>query len=319
MIQTSPLVNFILNSIAIGIVFLFGSTGEIITEKSGHLNLGIPGVMCAGAMSGCAAIHALYRLELPGFVVVTVSILASFIGSALLGALYSFLTVSLRANQNVTGLVLTTFGVGLTKFVMSTLSAPHYLYAKSFFRFPFSEYKNSLQYCGVMMFLALIIAVLSSVILTRTRVGLHLRAVGENPATADAAGINVSRYRYFATMIGCGIAGLGGLYYIMDFSGSQEAYKSIEPLGWLAVALVIFALWRPHVSIFGSIVFGAFFIVAQSITLFDFVKISLKQTTLLEMLPYVITLIILIISSVRNKRENQPPEGLGINYYREDR
>ncbi|MBQ9543748.1 MAG: ABC transporter permease [Clostridia bacterium] len=318
MTGTSPVINFILNAVAIGIVFLFGSTGEIITEKSGHLNLGIPGVMCAGAMSGCAAIHVLYDLELPGFLVVTISILASFLGSALLGALYSFLTVNLRANQNVTGLVLTTFGVGLTKFVMSTLSAPHYLYAKKFFRFPFSDYTNSLQYCGVMTFLAIIIAVVASLVLTRTRVGLHLRAVGESPATADAAGINVSGYRYFATMVGCGIAGLGGLYYVMDFSGSQEAYKSIEPLGWLAVALVIFALWRPWVSIFGSIIFGALFILPQSITLFITVS-SLRYTTLFKMLPYVITLIILIISSIRNKRENQPPEGLGVNYYREDR
>ena len=309
---------FIKRAIMQGIPLLFGSTGEIITEKSGHLNLGIPGVMCAGAMSGCAAIHVLYDLELPGFLVVTISILASFLGSALLGALYSFLTVNLRANQNVTGLVLTTFGVGLTKFVMSTLSAPHYLYAKKFFRCPFSDYTNSLQYCGVMTFLAIIIAVVASLVLTRTRVGLHLRAVGESPATADAAGINVSGYRYFATMVGCGIAGLGGLYYVMDFSGSQEAYKSIEPLGWLAVALVIFALWRPWVSIFGSIIFGALFILPQSITLFITVS-SLRYTTLFKMLPYVITLIILIISSIRNKRENQPPEGLGVNYYREDR
>ena len=312
------IITYLINAFALGIVFLFGSTGEIIPEKSGHLNLGIPGVMCVGAMSGCVAIHAVYPLHLPGAVVVLIGILATLLGGALMGALYSFMTVTLHANQNVTGLVMTTFGVGLTKFVMLKLSPEKYLYAKDFFRFPFNGRNDSLQYCGVLMFLGIAIAVCASIVLTRTRAGLHLRAVGENPATADAAGINVKRYRYCATMIGCAISALGGLYYVLDFSGSQESYKSIEPLGWLAVALVIFALWRPHLSIIGSAVFGAFFIVAQSLPMFN-IKTTLKITTLIEMLPYVITLIVLIISSVRNKKENQPPAGLGVNYYREDR
>ena len=310
--------NYLINALAIGIVFLYGSTGEIITEKAGHLNLGVPGVMCVGGMAGCAMAHALYDSGVPGFLVLLLCVLATVAAGAAMGLLYSFLTVSLRANQNVTGLVMTTFGVGLTKFVMPKLTSHHYLYAKEYFRFPFYGRTDALQYCGILTFAAILIAIGASVIFKKTRVGLHLRAVGESPATADAAGVNVPRYRYFATMIGCGISALGGLYYIMDVSGSSEAYKSIEPLGWLAVALVIFALWRPHVSIAGSIVFGAFFIIAQTLPLFG-VKTTLKVTTLLEMLPYVITLIVLIISSVRNKKENQPPQGLGGNYYREDR
>lgn len=311
-------INYIINAFALGIVFLYGSTGEIITEKSGHLNLGIPGVMCVGAMSGCVAVHAVYSLDLPGFLVVLIGIVAAVIGGALMGLIYSFMTVTLRANQNVTGLILTTFGAGLTKFVMPTLDATKYLYAKQYYRFPFSGNSDALQYCGILLFLAVIIAFAASYILSRTRIGLHLRAVGENPATADAAGINVPVYRYAATMSGCAIAALGGLYYVFDFSGSQESYKTIEMLGWLAVALVIFAMWKPHLSIIGSALFGAFYIFAQSMPMFG-IKASLKDTTLIEMLPYLITLVVLIITSIRNKKENQPPSGLGNNYYREDR
>ena len=315
----SGLLNFLLDAFALGIVFLYGSVGEILTEKSGHLNLGIPGVMCVGAMTSCVSISALFGKNVPGALVVVIGILAGFAGGALAGALYSFLTVSLHANQNVTGLVLTIFGVGLCKFVMPKLSPSSYLYAKEFFRFPFAGRTDSLQYCGVMLFLGIGIAIAASIVLTKTRVGLNLRAVGENPATADAAGVSVPLYRYLATMIGCGIAGLGGIYYILDVQGSQEAYLTIEPLGWLAVALVIFALWRPYLSIIGSAVFGAFFIVAQSITRISWIKVNLKITTLLEMLPYLITLIVLIVISVRKKRENQPPAGLGVNYFREER
>ena len=109
---------------------------------------------------------------------------------------------------------------------------------------------------GVMVFLGLIIAIVASIVLTKTRVGLYLRAVGESPATADAAGINVTRYKYVATCLGSGIAALGGLFYVIDYAGSPESYLTVEAMGWLSVALVIFSLWRPYLSIIGSFVFG---------------------------------------------------------------
>ena len=316
---------YLLNAIALGIVFLYGSTGEIITEKSGHLNLGIPGIMCVGAAGGCASLHLLITNEVTnGFILVCVGILCSFICAAFMGLIYSFLAVTLRANQNVTGLAMTTFGVGLMKYVISGLidgnSIP-YLKALPAFRFPFAGFDNALKYCGVMVFLGIAIAVVASIVLFKTKVGLHLRAVGENPATADAAGINVTLYRYVATCIGSGIAGLGGLCYVMDYAGSREAYLSIEALGWLAVALVIFALWRPHMSIAGSIVFGALFIAGQFVP--SLVNIPALQTMqavpLLKMLPYVVTIIVLVVSSIRSKKENQPPASLGLSYFREER
>ena len=105
----------------------------------------------------------------------------------------------------------------------------------------------------------------------------------------------------------------------MDYSGSPEAYKSIEPLGWLSIALVIFALWRPHLSILGSVVFGALFVAGYYIPTMPGVKLNMTATPILKMLPYVVTIIVLIVTSIRNKKENQPPSGLGVNYYREER
>jgi simple sugar transport system permease protein len=238
-----------------------------------------------------------------------------------MGLIYSFLTVTLKANQNVTGLAMTTFGVGTTKFIMSGMAtqAMKYLYALDYFRFPFAESTTSLKYCGIMMYLAIAIALVASYVLTRTRVGLHLRAVGENPATADAVGINVTGYKYVATCIGSGVAALGGLFYIMDYSGSYEAYKSIEALGWLAIALVIFTLWRPHISIIGSILFGALYLAGSHIPTLLGIQLDMSATPLLQMLPYAVTIIVLIVTSVRKNRESQPPASLGLSYFREER
>ena len=155
--------------------------------------------------------------------------------------------------------------------------------------------------------------------LFRTKVGLHLRSVGENPATADAVGINVTMYKYVATGIGSGIAALGGLFYIMDYAGSFEAYKSIEALGWLAIALVIFTLWRPHLSIIGSMLFGALYLAGSRIPTMLGINLGMTATPLLQMLPYIVTIIVLIVTSVRKKRENQPPASLGLPYFREER
>ncbi|MBR2612193.1 MAG: hypothetical protein IKC72_03895, partial [Clostridia bacterium] len=194
-----------------------------------------------------------------------------------------------------------------------------YLYALDFFRFPFAESTTAFKYCGVLLYVGIIIALAAAFILTRTKVGLHLRAVGENPATADAVGINVTKYKYFATMIGSGIAAMGGVYYIMDYAGSFEAYKTVEALGWLAVALVIFTLWKPHISIIGSILFGFLYLAGTRIPTLLGIKLPMSATPLLKMLPYVVTVVVLIITSIQKKRENQPPAALGLPYFREER
>ena len=312
--------NFLIDSLAFGATFMYGSTGEIITEKGGHLNLGIPGVMCMGGAGGCLVLNMIGKSNLPGPVIVILGILGSLAMAMLMGLIYSFLTVTLRANQNVTGLALTTFGAGLMKVIMSKMDATVYLVGpKMLYRWPFAGRTDALQCLGVMFFLAVIIAVASSWVLFRTKVGLHLRAVGENPGTADAVGINVTKYKYAASCIGSGIAGLGGFYYIIDYMASQEAYLSLEIFGWLSIALVIFALWRPHMTIIGSTVFGFLFSCSSHIANIDGITVTMAAKPLLKMLPYVFTIAVLIFTSIRNKRENQPPASLGLSYFREER
>ena len=149
----------------------------------------------------------------------------------------------------------------------------------------------------------------------KTRTGLHLRAVGESPETADAAGINVGRYKYRATCIGSMIAGLGGLFYVMDYACGVWSNDAFGDRGWLAIALVIFTIWRPNWGVLSSFLFGGLYI----LYLFIPTGTNLCLKELYKMLPYVVTIVVLVITSMRNKRENQPPASLGLAYFREER
>ena len=168
---------------------------------------------------------------------------------------------------------------------------------------------------GFLAYLAVILSLIASYVLKRTRLGLHLRAVGENPATADAAGISVNRYKYGATCIGSMIAGLGGLYYVMDYAGGIWSNNAFGDRGWLAIALVIFTIWRPNLGIISSFLFGGLYILHMYIP----TGTNLAVKELYKMAPYVVTIIVLVISSIRNRRENQPPASLGLSYFREER
>ena len=328
------LVSFIPRAVAQGIPLLFGSTGEIITEKSGNLNLGIPGVMYVGGICGVIG-SFLYEnsladpADMNSFLAVLIPVVCCLIGSLLMGLLYCFLTVNLRSNQNVTGLAMTTFGVGFGNFFGGSLikltgtDVPTIsLGATSRVFRTTLPFANSLGWFGKIFFsygflayTAVIIALLASYVLDRTRVGLQLRAVGEDPATADAAGIDITRYKYVATCLGCMIAGLGGLYYVMDYANGIWSNDAFGDRGWLAIALVIFTIWRPNVSIPASILFGGLYI----LYLFIPTGKNLAVKELYKMLPYVVTIVVLIITSMRSKRENQPPESLGLPYFREER
>lgn len=316
------MIAFLVSAIRLGMTFLLGSTGETITEKAGHLNLGLPGVMCMGAACGCYAEYAYLTdagMEYSPALAVLIPILAALLGGAVMGLLFSFFTVTLRANQNVTGLAITTFGVGLSEYIIEEADVIFSKASKHFTAplIPFAEDLGSfgklvLGY-GIFIYLALAIALITTYVLNKTRVGLHLRAVGENPATADAAGINVSRYRYIATCIGCGVAGLGGLSFIMDYLNGMWEY-CVDAIGWLSLALVIFTVWKPNWAILGSLVFGALYVASSYIP-----GVSFAGKELFKMLPYVVTILVLIVTSMRNRRENQPPQSLGLSYFREDR
>ena len=325
-------VSFFPRAVMQGIPLLFGSTGEILTEKSGNLNLGIPGIMYVGAISGVIGSFFYEQAaggSLNGFLAIIIPILCSLLGSLLMGLLYCFLTVTLRANQNVTGLAMTTFGVGVGNFFGGSLikltssEVPSIALANTsrFFKTTLPGATSTgwfgelfLSY-GFLAYAAIIIALGASYFLNHTRPGLHLRAVGESASTADAAGINVTKYKYLATCIGSMIAGLGGLYYVMDYANGVWSNNAFGDRGWLAIALVIFTIWRPNVSILASILFGGLYI----LNIYLPVGAHMEIKELYKMLPYVITLVVLIVVSLRKKREDQPPASLGLSYFREER
>jgi general nucleoside transport system permease protein len=313
-------------ALVFGTVILFGAIGEILTEKSGNLNLGVPGIMYLGGIAGLAG-SFMYEMgtETPvPLVGLLIALFCALAASLLGGFIYSFLTITLRANQNVTGLTLTIFGSGVANFfggAMNNLaggvgqisvSATSGAYRATL---PFLKNVGVLSSLGFMVYVAIILAFVLSWFLNKTRMGLNLRAVGENPATADAVGICVTKYKYLATCIGAAITGLGGLYYVMDYiKGTWANDDGIEKLGWLAVALVIFARWKPKQAIWGSYLFGILF------WLYFYIGgLTRSSQELFKMLPYVVTIIVLIVVSIRRKHENQPPESLGLPYFREDR
>ena len=310
------IVSFIPRAVAQATPLLLGSTGETLTEKSGNLNLGIPGIMYVGAISG--VIGAFFYEQKVGSVENANAFLAIMIPMA-----------TLRANQNVTGLAMTTFGVGFGNFFGGSLikltgsdvpsialSITHKFYAA---KLPFAEkagvFGELVLNYGFLVYVAVIIALSASFFLNRTRKGLQLRAVGENPATADAAGINVGAYKYWATCIGSMIAGLGGLYYVMDYASGVWSNDAFGDRGWLAIALVIFTIWRPNVSILASLLFGALYILYLYIP--TGTNMAIKE--IYKMAPFVVTILVLIIISMKKKRENQPPAALGLPYFREER
>lgn len=324
------IVAFIQRAVMQGIPLLFGSTGEIITEKAGNLNLGIPGIMYVGGISGVigAFIYESSASTVNPFLSVIIPLLASMLGSLVMGLIYCILTVTLRANQNVSGLALTTFGVGfgnffggsLIKITGSELPSIALTTTSNNFKttLPFADklgwFGDVFLSYSFLAYLAIIIALAAAFFFSRTKAGLQLRAVGENPATADAAGINVSAYKYLATCAGSVIAGLGGLYYVMDYACGVWSNDAFGDRGWLAIALVIFAVWRPNVGILGSILFGGLFIIHNYIP-----NLTFEGQELLKMIPYVVTIVVLVVISMRQKRENQPPASLGLSYFREDR
>ena len=317
-------------AILFGTVILYGSAGEVITEKSGNLNLGVPGIMYLGGIAGLAGafIYESSTANPVPMLCLLIALGCAFAASVLGALIFGVLTISLRANQNVAGLTLTIFSAGLANFFGGSLNTMaggvgqiSVAATSAVFRanVPFLRdlpvVGNLLFSYGFMVYLAPIVAIAIGWFLSRTAVGLNLRAVGENPATADAAGINVTKYKYLATCIGGGITGLGGLYYAMDYiKGTWANDGGIERAGWLAVALVIFASWRPRRAIWGAYLFGLLF--------WAFLYIpGLTRSTqkLFEMLPYAVTIAVLIFVSLRRRRENQPPAGLGLSYFREER
>ncbi|MDC7126485.1 MAG: ABC transporter permease [Spirochaetales bacterium] len=320
---------FIQKAISQGISILLGANGEIITEKSGNLNLGIPGIMYIGGVSGLVGAFFYENavsspVPLVGFII---ALICSLLCASLAALLFSFLTITLRANQNVVGLALTTFGIGFGNFFGGSISKMAGGVGQVSVSVTASAFQKSIPGLsnipvvgtlffsyGFLTYLSIVLVFVTAFILNKTRLGLNLRAVGENPATADAAGINVGQYKYFATIIGGAIAGLGGLYFVMEYLGGTWINNGFGERGWLAIAVVIFALWDTRKACLGALLFGALSILYMYLP-----GLGRSTQELFKMLQYIVTIVILVVTSMRKNREDQPPESLGLAYFREDR
>ena len=328
----SSLIAWILRAIPFGTIIMYGALGETITEKSGNLNLGVPGIMYLGGFAGFASAYYYENTvaEPVAILSILLALVSALAASALGGLIYAFLTITLRANQNVTGLALTTFGMGVANFFGvfildgATYSAAPLANKAFAAKIPVLSGLGAagqlLFSYGFLAYAAILLAVALHWFFTRTRTGLNLRAVGENPATADAAGINVTRYKYLATCAGAAICGLGGLYYVLDYNqGIWATTEQIQALGWLALALVIFTTWKPLNAIWGAYLFGILYWLYQFLPSILGISVSSAMTDLVQMVPYVVTILVLIAVSLRRKKENQPPAHLGLAYFREER
>ena len=320
---------FLQKAITQGIPLLFGANGEILTEKTGNLNLGVPGMMYMGGVAGLMGAFLYENAVATPIPVVgmLISLICALLCSALGALIYSVLTITLRANQNVTGLALTTFGVGFGNFFGGSLSRLaggvgqlSTAATASAFRATIPGLRDIpvlgdlLFSYGFLTYLCLILTFALSWFLFKTRIGLNLRAVGESAATADAAGSGVTRSKYRATGVGGMLAGLGGLYFVMDYTGGTWVNNGFGARGWLAIALVIFARWRPLNAIWGSFLFGGLYILYMYIP-----GLGRSAQEIFKSLPYIVTLVVLVITSLRKKREDQPPAALGLAYFRESR
>jgi simple sugar transport system permease protein len=304
--EKEMLVNLLKASVVAGTPLLLATLGELITEKAGNLNLGVEGMMLIGAISGFAL----------GFYFQNpyMALMGAIIAGAVSALIYAFLTVTLRSNQVVSGLSLTIFGTGLssfigTNFVGKKMSSQVIDFFKPI-QIPLlgEVLFNQDIYVYFSYFLALILGVY----LYKTRKGMNLSAIGENPSAADAAGIKIDLYKYVHILVGGALCGLGGAYLsVVQVPTWQENITAGR--GWIAIALVIFSKWNPLKSIYGAYLFGGLSIIGFRI---QYLNIS---QNLLNMLPYIVTIVVLVFSSLNKSKEGSPPKALSLPYFREER
>lgn len=306
------MISFLHATIVAGTPLLLATLGEILTEKVGNLNLGVEGMMLMGAVMGFIVG---YKTGNP-----YMALLAAMIAGGLGGFIYGFLTVGLRANQVVTGLTLTIFGTGLSSLLGQKVVGqvvPNAI--KDFFEPLSIPVLSKIPYIGpilftqdVFVYISYLLAIITGIYLYNTRAGLNLRAVGENAAAADAVSINVSLYKYINITLGGALAGLGGAYLSLVYVPAWQE-NIVAGRGWIAVALVIFAAWNPYKAIIGAYLFGGLDIIG-----FRLGKVVINQY-FLSMLPYLVTIIVLVFVSIKKSKKNSPPKGLGNSYFREER
>lgn len=311
----TEVIAFLAAAIVAGTPLLFATLGEIIIERAGNLNLGVEGMMLMGAVTG-------FMVGLN-----TRNVLAALIGAmaagALGGAIYAFLTISLRANQVVSGLAVATFGSGFSTMLGRQLVGQTSPVAiKVFFKPLEIPLLGKIPFIGPIFFrhdpfvyLGYIVAVLIGVYLYNTSKGLNLRAIGENPGCADAASINISLYKYAHILFGGALCGLGGAYLSLVYIPTWQE-NVVAGRGWIAIALVIFSSWNPYKAIAGAFLFGGLDIIGFRL---QGAGINQIPQSLVDIIPYAVTIIILVVVSMKKSKKNASPKNLGVAYFREDR
>lgn len=311
-------VNFFVAAVLAGTPLLFGILGEIINEKAGHLNLGVEGMMSIGAVGGFVVGYWTDNLVF--------ALIAAFVTGMLGALIYAVLTVTFMADQNVTGLTLTIFGIGFSNFVgdfvreksgSTSLKLPEgILDSLGKVEIPFLTdipvLGKLLFNYNIFVYLGVAAAILCAIYLHRTKAGLNVRAVGENPAAADAAGIPVTKLKYLNLMLGGGLCGIGGAYCSMIICNGVWVTSCVNGLGWIAVALVIFATWNPNRAILAALVFGGFSVLKYYVP-------QVIPSSIFDMIPFFMTIVVLVVTSIRFSKENAQPKSCGVNYFREER
>ena len=311
-------VNFFVAAVLAGTPLLFGILGEIINEKAGHLNLGVEGMMSIGAVGGFVVGYWTDNLVF--------ALIAAFVTGMLGALIYAVLTVTFMADQNVTGLTLTIFGIGFSNFVgdfvreksgSTSLKLPEGILdslgkVESPFLTDIPVLGKLLFNYNIFVYLGVAAAILCAIYLHRTKAGLNVRAVGENPAAADAAGIPVTKLKYLNLMLGGGLCGIGGAYCSMIICNGVWVTSCVNGLGWIAVALVIFATWNPNRAILAALVFGGFSVLKYYVP-------QVIPSSIFDMIPFLMTIVVLVVTSIRFSKENAQPKSCGVNYFREER
>jgi len=315
----SFLMAILVSALFYGTPLLFAALGEVLTERSGVLNLGVEGMMLMGAVVG-SVVSA--RLGGPSWLVLGVAILAAMLAGALTALLHAFATITLRVEQTVSGLALTILAgaAGLSSYLANVWQlrdpVPH-----QFTRIDVLGLAG-LPVVGPLLFhqtfltyLSWVLVAVCSWYLFRTRAGLNLRAVGESPSTADAMGLNVVRTRYVHTLAGGALAGIGGICFSLSIVPTWQDGMTAGR-GWIALALVIFGFWRPVWVMLGAYLFGA--LASLSLTLqAQGIKIAPE---ILDSIPYVMTIVVLVaVSAGWSSRKLSAPDALGTAFEREAR
>lgn len=312
---------FLQTAVQMGTPILYGTLGGLLGERAGNLNLGVEGMMLMGAAIGFQAAY----VSANPFIAVMFAGLAGAFGAFL----YAVITVSLRGNQIVTGLALTIFGTGIAGFLgksLAGLALPAAI--KTAFQTITVPILSDVPIIGKALFAQspyVIFAIAAAIIIylyfTKTTWGQNHKAVGENPAAADASGIHVTRYKYIALLTGGFLCGMGGAYLSLVFVPRWQE-NITAGLGWIAVALIIFCTWHPLKAVLGAYFFGALRAVVfkiQGLSLTFFGHSFTLASNLIDMLPYIMTILVLVFITFRNNRKHRPPGWLGVPYFREDR